>query len=196
MHGLKPYFDRLRRILKETRKETEFFVAVCFLITIMAIFVYTVAHSVIRNAANDPQNAMAMDAAFLLSHNAPMGPIVPEIGVELSRSQETFIQVYDEKGSLLDSNATLNGKSLKISKKALSYAKKHGESYTTWQPEKGVRIAAVIVAFQGQNPGFVVTGRSLYTAESRIADAAKLCLLFWTIMMLSAYSFYRFRVRK
>jgi hypothetical protein len=41
------------------------------------------------------------------------------------------------------------------------------EDRITWQPAPGVRVAAVIVPYGGQQPGFVLAGRSLRLVEQR-----------------------------
>jgi hypothetical protein len=138
---------------------------------------------------------MAEDASILLQNQSPMGPIVPDRAVEVSQSLAPFLQIYDEKGSLLDANVMLHGKSLTISKSALDYAKDHGENRLTWQPEKGVRIAAVVSYYQGQYPGFVVAGRSLRETENRIGNVGKLCFLAWAGMMMVLGSLYYFFIK-
>jgi hypothetical protein len=175
MHKIKRYIDDFHRLSREVK----YFLAFVFFTAIILVFVYAVAQNILRSGANEPQIQIAEDASFLLAHNAPMGPIVPEASVELLRNLGPFIQVYDEKGSLLDGNALLNGVSPKISKEDLLYTKQHGENRITWQPEAGTRIATIIFHYDGQNPGYVVSGRSLRETENRIQDIAKLCFFMW-----------------
>lgn len=189
---MKKILDRFYRL----PREAHFLLAVCLFVTIMFVFMYAVAQNVLRSGANDPQIQMAEDAAFLLQNQTPMGPIVPEKTVEVSQSLAPFIQVYDKKGSLLDANVMLHGKSFTISKEALNYAKDYGENRLTWQPEKGVRIAAVISHYDGQNPGFVVAGKSLRETENRIGNIGKLCFLAWVGMMIVLGGFYYFFTKK
>lgn len=178
------------------QKETLFFLAFFLLATIMIVFVYAIAQNILRAGANDPQVQMAENAAFLLDHNAPMGPIVPELGVELSRNSEPFIQIYDKKGSVVDGNATLHGKIPHIPKGALDNTKEISENRITWQPERGVRIATVIRRNGGQTPGFVITGRLLNETENRIGSIGKLCLLVWFGMICIFGVFYYFISKK
>jgi hypothetical protein len=49
----------------------------------------------------------------------------------------------------------------------LDYVKQNGEDRVTWQPEAGVRIAAVIEGYGGAAPGYVLAGRSLREVEIR-----------------------------
>jgi hypothetical protein len=160
------------------------FLVIGLLMTIFIVFVYAVAQNILRSEANDPQIQMAEEASFFLGHNGPMGPVVPELNVELSRSLDPFIQVYNEKGSVVDGNATLNGKIPHIPKEALDYAKGHGEHRLTWQPEKGTRIAAVISHYDGKSPGYVVTGRSLRLTEERIGNIRTLSFTTWVTLMI------------
>jgi hypothetical protein len=188
MHKLKRHLDRFCSAPIEIKR----FLSFSIFVAAMVIFTYVIAQNILRSEADDPQIQMAEEVSFLLNHNAPMGPLVPEIGVELSESLKTFIQIYDEKGSLLDGNATMNGISPKIPKDVLSYAKEHEENRLTWRLESGVRIAAVISHYGGQNPGYAVAGRSLRETENRIGGIGKLCFFFWLGMMLFACAFYRF----
>ncbi len=38
----------------------------------------------------------------------------------------------------------------------------------TWQPERRVRIATVVVRYEGRESGFVLAGRSLREVEERV----------------------------
>lgn len=186
MYKLKRYINRFY----SAPVEIKCFLAFSVFVTAMIVFVYAVAQNILRSEADDPQIQMAEEASFLLNHNAPMGPIVPEIGVELSESLKPFLQIYDEKGSLLDGNATMNGISPKIPKSALSYAKDHGgKNRLTWRLESGAKIAAVIYHYGGKNPGYAVAGRSLRETENRIGDIGKLCFFFWFGIMFSVGAF-------
>jgi hypothetical protein len=192
MHRIKRYIDRFQYVPNEVK----YFLAFSLFITVTVVFICAVAQNILRSIANDPQIQLAEDASYLLGHSAPMGPIVPEASVELLRNLGPFIQVYDEKGSLLDGNALLNGISPKISKNDLLYAKKHRENRITWQPEAGTRIATIIFHYEGQNPGYVVSGRSLRETENKIGNIGKLCFFFWFGMISLLGGFFFFTRRK
>jgi hypothetical protein len=49
----------------------------------------------------------------------------------------------------------------------------------TWQPEPSVRIASVVVAYGGAQPGFVLAGRSLRESEVRVDRLTSLLAAGW-----------------
>lgn len=53
----------------------------------------------------------------------------------------------------------------------LDYMRQHGEERVTWQPEKGVRMATVVVRY---DKGFVLAGRSMREVEIRISNIEKI----------------------
>jgi hypothetical protein len=61
----------------------------------------------------------------------------------------------------------------------LDYVRTHGQDRVTWQPEPGVRIAAVVVRYQGAQPGFVLAGRSLREVEVREDNAELIAGVAW-----------------
>ncbi|MFA5830239.1 MAG: hypothetical protein WC878_00240 [Candidatus Paceibacterota bacterium] len=185
---MKQFLGYFRRLSRDAR----FFLAASLFITATVIFVYAAAQEILRSGANDPQIQMAKDASFLLKNSTPMGPIIPDTAVEISQSLAPFLQIYDNKGGLLDSNVLLRGKNIAIPKGALEYAKERGENRLTWTPERGVRIAAVIFHYGGKNPGFVVAGRSLGETENRIGRLGALCVFAWAAMMCLLGAFYYF----
>ena len=56
----------------------------------------------------------------------------------------------------------------------LEYVRDHGEERVTWQPERRVRIAAVVVRYEGKGSGFVLAGRSLREIEGRVRQVGML----------------------
>jgi hypothetical protein len=68
----------------------------------------------------------------------------------------------------------------------LDYVRTRGEDRVTWQPEPGVRIAAVVVHFKGTQPGFVLAGRSLREAEVREDNALIEAGMAWAFAMAAS----------
>jgi hypothetical protein len=67
----------------------------------------------------------------------------------------------------------------------LDYMRQHGEERVTWQPEKGVRMATVVVRY---DKGFVLAGRSLREMEIQISNIEKISgiamLTIWAATLL------------
>ena len=75
--------------------------------------------------------------------------------------------VYDDQNRILQSTGILNGLPPALPRGVFNYVLNHGEDRVTWQPQKGVRLAAVIVRVQGHATGYVLVGRSLAEVEKR-----------------------------
>jgi hypothetical protein len=65
----------------------------------------------------------------------------------------------------------------------LEYVRSHGEDRVSWQPEPGVRIAAVIIRYQGAQSGFVLAGRSLREVEVREDNAEAYAGAAWVVTL-------------
>ena len=59
------------------------------------------------------------------------------------------------------------------------YTRQNKEDRVSWQPETGVRIAAVVVAYGGAQPGFVLAGRSLREVEARESQIEQITGIAW-----------------
>jgi len=103
--------------------------------------------------------------------------------VDMSRSLSPFLIVYNDEGQPLGSNGQLDGKTPAPPRGVFDYVRQHGEERVTWQPTRGVRIAAVIERVNGPQPGFVLAGRNMREVEARIADVQTMAGLTWLGML-------------
>jgi hypothetical protein len=131
--------------------------------------IYIVAQQGLRISANDPQIQMAQDAAAVLARGDTAASLMPAKPnpVEISQSLAPFLMIFGDSGEPLASSARLHGQMPALPAGLLDYVRQHGEDRVTWQPEGGVRMAAVIVAVPGGPGGFVLAGRSLLEVEKR-----------------------------
>ena len=125
---------------------------------------YAVPQQVLRQSANDPQIQLAEDAAAALARGEPASGLVPEGSVEMSQSLAPFVMIFDDGGQVLASSARLHGQTPTLPAGLLDSVKALGEDRVTWQPESGVRIAAVVVRAPS---GYALAGRSLREVEAR-----------------------------
>jgi hypothetical protein len=146
------------------------------IVTLVAPMSYVVGQQVLRSTANDPQVQMAHDATFRLAAGADLHIAGGDL-VDPSRSLAPFLIVYDANGHPISSSAVLDGRRPVPPAGVFSYTQIHREERVTWQPRPGVRIAAVVVPFGGDHPGFVLVGRSLSEVEASTQN-----LLLGTIM--------------
>jgi hypothetical protein len=155
-------------------------------ITGMSGLVYLVAQQSLRIGANDPQIQMAEDAAQTLTAGGAVEAILPAGKIDLASSIAPFMIVFDESGKVLASSALLNGQTPTLPLGVLDYVRQHGEDRVSWQPAAGVRIAAVVVAYQGAAGGFVLAGRSLREVEARISQLTLIVAAAWVVTLVAA----------
>jgi hypothetical protein len=126
---------------------------------------------------------MAEDIASQLENGGTTASAVPTNPVDLGNSLATFVILFNDQGAQTGSSARLHGQSPQLPGGVLEYVRQHGEDRLTWQPEPGVRIAAVATGYSGANPGFVLVGRSMREVEKRIGQIELLCGIAWIVTL-------------
>lgn len=144
---------------------------------------YVAVQQALRQGANDPQIQMAEDIASQLENGATAEAVLPANPVDMGRSLATFVILFNNQGSQTSSSARLHGQNPQLPGGVLDYVRQHGEDRLTWQPEPGVRIAAVVTSYSGANPGFVLAGRSMREVEKRIGNIELLCGIAWIVTL-------------
>lgn len=150
--------------------------------TALSLMIYMAVHQVGRQTADDPQVQLARDASAELASGIPSESVVGNGQVKLETSLAPWITVVDEKGEIVGSSARLRGELRTVPTGVLDHARSSGEERVTWQPEKGVRMATVIV--HDRNGGFVVAGRSLQESEARTLMYGRLMLTGWLLTLV------------
>jgi hypothetical protein len=157
--------------------------------TVLALALYVIPQQVLRDGANDPQVETAKDVAAWLgtygvTKGFQQGPFAHDQRlVDISRSLSLFLIVYDDEGHPLGSTAQLEGQTPVPPAGVFNYVRSHGEERVTWRPASGVRIAAVVERVNGNEPGFVLAGRSLSEVQARIDHVRNLAALTWLGML-------------
>jgi hypothetical protein len=130
-------------------------------ITLLCGLIYLSVQQSLRWGANDPQIQMAEDSAASLAAGGMPESVLPPAQVEISTSLAPFMVIYGAAGQPLVSSGLLHGAVPNLPTGVFDYTRQNGEDRVSWQPEPGVRVAAVVVAYGGAQPGFVLAGRSL-----------------------------------
>jgi hypothetical protein len=156
----------LRRLLRA-------WIPIAAAIVALTATVYVTAQQVLRMGADDPQVQLARDTASSMAEGEDPLNLFPPRQVDLASSLAPFVLVYDTAGGVLATTAVLHGRIPDLPAGVREFATDHGEDRVTWQPEPGVRIAAVVVPFEG---GTVLVGRSLREVEARIDTLGQLML--------------------
>jgi hypothetical protein len=136
-------------------------------VTLVLGISYVFVQQSYRQGANDPQIAMARDAAASLAAGTAAGALVPSGTVDPSKSLSPFLIVVGADGKVVASSMVLGTSSPLPPAGVLDAAKASGENRVTWQPRADARIAAVVVPVAGGPGGWVVAGRSLHVVEER-----------------------------
>ena len=181
------------------------------LTTVLCALAYILVQQDIRQSANYPQSQIAEDVTSATAVTAvtavTAGPNTASGLVDISASLAPFVSTFDVDGNVIRSNAILNGTTPVPPHGVFGYAMTNGEDRFTWQPQVGIRIAAVLVyhpatgaASASSSAFFVLSGRSLRDVEvleSRFADDTFFVWLAAIIIMfiLSIFTAQAFRQR-
>jgi hypothetical protein len=135
-------------------------------VTLMAGLIYVLDQQHIRLGGNEIQVQMAEDAAAAVGSGQTLESLIPAAKVEISSSLSPYLIVFDASGKVLAGNARLHGAVPAIPPGIFDSVRKAGEDRVTWQPEAGVRQAAVVVPVSSGPGGFVLAGRSMRELEA------------------------------
>jgi hypothetical protein len=165
--------------MKKIKHILKSWLVLALIATMFCGLAYVTVQQALRQGANDPQIQMAEDIAGQMEAGASAASVLPSSSVDLSRSLAPFVILFNGQGTQSASSAVLHGQSPQLPGGVLDYVRQHGEDRLTWQPEPGVRIAAVVTSYSGAEPGFVLAGRSLHEVEKRIGQIQLLCGIAW-----------------
>jgi hypothetical protein len=129
--------------------------------------VYLAVQQSLRQNANDPQIQMAEDAASALAAGTAAETFLPGARIDIGQSLAPFLIFYSDGAAAVASSGVLHDQVPVPPLGVFDYVRQHGEERVTWQPERGVRIASVIIRTRGPIPGYVLAGRSLREVEKR-----------------------------
>ena len=130
--------------------------------------IFAVVQQSYRQNANDPQVQVTEDVAYVLEQGRkPEEIIPPQSKLDISRGLSVFVIIYGEDGKPLASSGELDKSTPQIAKSALLASKSKADHRITWEPKKGLRVAAVIKHIGGKGSGYVLAGRNLREVESR-----------------------------
>lgn len=161
------------------------FVLVLFLGTVSVVVTYVSVQQTLRLSANEPQIQIAQDLAAAIKDGSNPQDLVSAYSVDVKNSLSLFVIVFDDKGSPVVSSAQLDGNTPTPPQGVFDYTRDKGEDRITWQPQPGVRLAAVVTRYSSDSgSGFVVAARSLKEVERTINLVGELCLAGWAALVL------------
>lgn len=158
------------------KKIVVFWIIIMFLITFTCSLTYLVTQQSLRLGANELPAKLTIDTLIKLQNGKSPESIVQGDKIDISKSLDTFVFIYDNKKNLLACSGTLNGSNPSYPKGVLDSTAKKGEERVTWQPQNGLRFATVVLKYDN---GYIVAARSLKETENLIDNIGKLVLLAW-----------------
>ncbi len=155
------------------------------LMTLFALLAYVLVQQDLRQSANDPQIQMAEDNISPASLPA----------IDISQSLAPFVIIFDDNGKPIASSGTLNGATPVPPAGVFDYVRTSGggnlrptdvfgEDRFTWEPESGVRVAAVVVR---QGSDFILAGRNIREVERREDRAVLTTLAAWLVGVVGLF---------
>ena len=147
-------------------------------ITVIFGVIYATTQQSYRTAANDPQIQIARDLDLRLRQGKPVQNFFTDT-IDITRSLSPFVALYDANGKPLRSSGYLGNKMPSLPAGVFDFTRSHGEYQVTWQPQRGVRIAAEILSSTAFPVSFIISGRSLQEIEAREHDLVTMVFIGW-----------------
>jgi len=170
-----------------TKKITDF-IPLLVVISLLSLIVFASGQQILRQSANDPQIAMSEELARALSEGRAVSMMIPSGVINLENSVSPFVEIFDATGKPISSTARIGEEVPQLPAGMFTYTLTHTEDRMSWQPENGVRIAAVLNYFSGKQEGFVLVGRSLRDTEIRESNLFNQVFLGWLGTVIIAFA--------
>jgi hypothetical protein len=152
---------------------------------------YTMAQQSTRLSADDLPLTTSQVAKQELQSGSDTKDVVPTLKTNLRNDTSIFMIITDSTQHILASSAVLDGKTPLPPKGVFDYTNAHGSDRFTWEPSKGVRVAARVTTYhQAPDNGFIITGQSLKPFEDRISTfglialAALIASIAWSFLFI------------
>jgi hypothetical protein len=153
--------------------------AVAAILTICGAGAALTCQAMLRGGADQPQIQMAQSYASALQAGRSLDETLPPVHVDIQNSLEPFAIFYNSEGQPLGSTGQLNQSIPTPPSGVFRYTQTHAFDKITWQPNGGLRIAAVVQRVDGPHPGFILTGRSLRLVEEQESILWRMAFSVW-----------------
>jgi hypothetical protein len=152
-------------------------------LTVWGTFAAMTIQGALRRSADQPQIQMAQDYAAALQSGSSLEETLPPVHVDIQRSLEPFAIFYNPEGQPVGATGHIDQNVPKPPAGVFAYLRTHATDKFTWQPQPGLRIAAVARRVDGPQPGFVLVGRSLQMTELETNTLRRGTFLTWFMLM-------------
>ena len=172
-----------------------------FLIAIITIIfgvMYVTVQQSYRSGADDPQIQLARDISSRLIEGESVDKVFTD-SINIAQSLSPFLVLYDANEKPIRSSGYLNGRMPEMPPGVFDVAKINSEHNVTWQPQKGLRLAMVIVKTNSSPVGFVAAGRLLQEVEIRVHNLVTMIVIGWIlcvglILLYGVVEYYKHRI--
>lgn len=143
---------------------------------------YAVVHQVVRQSADDPQVQIAQDTAHRLMIDSEY--VLPAMydRVDMDVDLAPFVIVFDDEAEVMSTTGYMDRRTPVPPLTVFEHAREDGEYRFTWEPAPQVRIAAVLVRYEGARDGYVLSGRSLRETDERLSTMLTIIVSAWIVV--------------
>jgi hypothetical protein len=154
------------------------------ILTLLGGLAAVTIQQMLRRGADQPQIEMVDFYVSEIESGLNPNDSIPSGYVDLERNLEPFVIFYDELGKPEKATGYLDQSIPAPPPGVFEYVRDHGSEKFTWQPARGVRIAAVARHIAGSHPGFLLCGRSLRIVEADESLLRRMAFFGWVAMVL------------
>lgn len=167
-------------------KRTSIYSHICafLVICLLHVLIYATGQHIYRSSANEPQWQLANSFAQKLSSGKPLPAYFSSDVVELDKTLEPFVILYDASKTPVKTTVSLNGKTPTLPPSVFEEAARQGSNVLTWQPQHGLREALVVLYAPHSNTPYVVVGRSLRYTEEQTEQHMKMVFISWILSII------------
>ena len=164
----------------------------------LALTTYVAVQHSLRSTADQAPVQATQQIVDALKQGATPDQIVRSSETELADLPIVFAAIFDDKRKAVVSSFKVAGGDPILPSGVFDTAHQRGEDRFTWQPQMGVREAAVLVPYSQMvsisptsSPqtvtGFVLAGQSLTETERAERATAILCLIGWGVVVVLSF---------
>lgn len=151
-------------------------IVVMFIVTFTCLLIYLIMQQSLRLGANESPAQLAVETSMKLQEAQNIKNAIPAEKVDISKSLNTFVMVFDNNKNLIATSGVIGGNEPTYPKGIFDTVDRKGEYRVTWQPNLSLRFATVAIKYEN---GYIVTGRSLKETENLIDSLGRLVLVAW-----------------
>ena len=158
--------------------------SLALILTIGGLSCALTIQAAIRRSADQPQIQMAKHYASAVASGKSIEQTLPPVQIDMQHSLEPFAIFYDLQAHPVASTGhTDRGVPAPPPGVFDHLTANNPIARFTWQPESGIRVAAVMFRINGSHPGYILVGRSLAATDIDMMSLRRGAFVTWFILM-------------